>query len=91
MSPKNARSNRRRWEWEKNKGRGANPCYLRLLVDDAGVVGVLRRDVLHRFVRVPTEGGLDGEGCLLAGGIRGDGCLLSGGLGGDDGLDGGGG
>ena len=91
MSPKNARSNRRRREWEKNKRRGASPCYLWLLVDNAGVVGVLRRDVLHRFVRVPTEGGLDGDGCLLAGGVGGDGCLLVSGLGGNDGLNWGGG
>ena len=47
-------------KWDKNKGRGANPCYLWLVVDDAGVVGVLRQNVLHRFVRVPKDGGWTG-------------------------------
>jgi hypothetical protein len=41
-------------KWDKNKG---TKGYLRLVVDDAGVVGVLRRDVRHWFVRVSIDGG----------------------------------
>jgi hypothetical protein len=63
-------------KWDKNKG---TKGYLWLIIDDAGVIGVLRRDVRHWFVwvfiLVPIDGGLDG--CL-------DECL-------DGGLDGGGG
>jgi hypothetical protein len=43
-------------KWDKNKG---TKGYL-LVVDDAGVVGILRRDVRHWFVRVPIDEGLDG-------------------------------
>jgi hypothetical protein len=47
-------------KWDKNKG---TKGYLWLVVDDAGVIGVLRRDVRHWFVRVfvlvPIDGGLD--------------------------------
>jgi hypothetical protein len=56
-------------KWDKNKG---TKGYLRLVVDDAGVVGVLRRDVRHWFIRVfvlvPIDGGLDGGGGRCAGG-----------------------
>ncbi|KAK1694378.1 hypothetical protein QYE76_011075 [Lolium multiflorum] len=63
----------------KNKG---TKGYLRLVVDDGGVVGVLRRVVLHWFVRVPIDGGLDGGGGRCAG------CYVGSS---DRGLDGGGG
>jgi hypothetical protein len=43
-------------KWDKNKG---TKGYL-LVVDDAGVVGVLRGDVRLLFVWVPIEGELDG-------------------------------
>jgi hypothetical protein len=43
-------------KWDKNKG---TKGYLWLIVDDAGVVGVLWRDVRHWFIRVPSDGGLD--------------------------------
>ena len=52
-------------KWDKDKGAKG---YLRLIVDDAGVVGVLRRDVRCWFVRVPSEGGLDGGSGQCAGG-----------------------
>jgi hypothetical protein len=58
-------------KWHKNKG---TKGYLRVVVDDAGVVGVRRCDVQHWFVRVfiqvPIDGGLDGclDGCLDGGG-----------------------
>jgi hypothetical protein len=43
-------------KWDKNK---RTKGYL-LIVDDAGVVGVLRGDVRLLFVRVPIDGKLDG-------------------------------
>jgi hypothetical protein len=56
-------------KWDKNKG---TKGYLRLVVDDAGVVGVLRRDVRHWFVwvfvLVPIDGGLDRGGGRCADG-----------------------
>jgi hypothetical protein len=58
-------------KWDKNKG---TKGYL-LVVDDAGVVGVLRDDVRLLFIWVTIDGELDG-------GL--DGVL-------DEGLDGGGG
>jgi hypothetical protein len=42
-------------KWDKNKG---TKGYL-LVVDDAGVIGVLRGDVRLLFVRVPIDGKLD--------------------------------
>jgi hypothetical protein len=52
-------------KWDKNKG---TKGYLWLVVDDAGVIGVLWRDVWNWFVRVPIDGGLDGGGGRCAGG-----------------------
>jgi hypothetical protein len=46
MNPNNARSNIKGLKWDKNNG---TKGYL-LVVDDAGVVGVLRRDVRHWFI-----------------------------------------
>jgi hypothetical protein len=51
-------------KWDKNKG---TKGYL-LVVDDAGVVGVLRGDVRLLFVWVPIDGELDGGGGRCAGG-----------------------
>jgi hypothetical protein len=51
-------------KWNKNKGAKG---YL-LVVDDAGVVGVLRGDVRLLFVRVPIDGELDGGGGRYVGG-----------------------
>jgi hypothetical protein len=55
-------------KWNKNKG---TKGYL-LIVDDAGVVGILRGDVRLLFVWVPIDGeldgGLDGGGGRCAGG-----------------------
>jgi hypothetical protein len=45
-------------KWNKNK---ETKGYL-LVVDDAGVIGVLRGDVRILFVRVPIDGGLDRGG-----------------------------
>jgi hypothetical protein len=66
-------------KWDKNKG---TKGYLQLVVNDAGVVGVLRRDVQYRFVRVPSDGGMDGGGGRCTGGYVGSS---------DEDLDGGGG
>jgi hypothetical protein len=52
-------------KWDKNKG---TKGYLWLVVDDAGVIGVLWHDVRHWFVRVPSDGGLDGGGGRRVGG-----------------------
>jgi hypothetical protein len=64
-------------KWDKNKG---TKGYLRVVVDDVGVVGVRRRDVRHWFVRVfvqvPIDGGLDGGGGRCAGGYIGNGHLI---------------
>jgi hypothetical protein len=79
MNPNNARSNTKGLKWDKNKG---TKGYLWLVVDDAGVVGVLWRDVRHWFVRVPSDGGLDGGSGRCAGGYVGSS---------DGGLDGSGG
>jgi hypothetical protein len=43
-------------KWDKNKG---TKDYL-LIVDDAGVVGVLQGDIRLLFIWVPIDGGLDG-------------------------------
>jgi hypothetical protein len=69
MNPNNARSNTKGLKWDKNKG---TKGYLRLVIDDAGVVGVLRRDIRHLFVWVPSDGGLDRgpDGGLDGGGGR---------------------
>jgi hypothetical protein len=69
-------------KWDKNKG---TKGYLRLIIDDAGVIGVLRCDIWHWFVWVPSDGGLyvglDKGGSQCTGGyVRSS----------DGGLDGGG-
>jgi hypothetical protein len=51
-------------KWDKNKG---TKGYL-LVVDDAGVVGILRGDVRLLFIRVPIDGELDGGGGRCDGG-----------------------
>jgi hypothetical protein len=66
-------------KWDKNKG---TKGYLRLVVDDAGVIGVLRRDVQHWFIRVPSDGGLDGGSGYIGssdGGMDGGGGRCAGG------------
>jgi hypothetical protein len=74
-------------KWDKNKG---TKGYLWLVVDDVGIIGVLRRDVRHWFIQVfvlvPIDGGLDG-------GLDGGGGRCAGGYVGssDGGLNGGGG
>jgi hypothetical protein len=65
MNPNNARSNTKGLKWDKNKG---TKGYLRLIVDDAGFIGVLQRDIRHWFVRVPMDEGLDGGGGRCADG-----------------------
>jgi hypothetical protein len=56
-------------KWDKNKGIKG---YLRLIVADAGVVGVLQHDVRHWyvwvFVLVSIDEGLDGGGGRCTGG-----------------------
>jgi hypothetical protein len=56
MNPNNARSNIKGLKWNKNKG---TKGYL-LVVNDVGVVGVLRGDIRLLFVWVPIDGALDG-------------------------------
>jgi hypothetical protein len=51
-------------KWDKNKG---TKGYLWLIIDDAGVLGVLRRDVRHWFIRVPSDGGWTGAAATLEG------------------------
>jgi hypothetical protein len=51
-------------KWDKNKG---TKGYL-LVVDDAGIVGVLQDDVWLLFLRVPIDGELDGGGSRCADG-----------------------
>jgi hypothetical protein len=55
-------------KWDKNKG---TKGYLWLVVDDDGVLGVLRRDVRHWFIWVPSDGGLDGGGGYVGSSDRG--------------------
>jgi hypothetical protein len=55
-------------KWDKNK---RTKRYLWLVVDDAGVIGVLRCDVRHWFIWVTIDGGLDGGGGQCAGGYIG--------------------
>jgi hypothetical protein len=51
-------------KWDKNKG---TKGYL-LIIDDAGVIGVLRGDVRLLFIRVLVDGELDGGGSRCVGG-----------------------
>jgi hypothetical protein len=62
----------KRLKWNKNKG---TKGYL-LVVDDAGVVWVLRGDVRLLFIQVLIDGELDGS---LDGGLDGGGGRCAGG------------